>query len=118
MFPFTVGSGIQNRVKPRVLTFFEQLQGKAAKKTKIWVRIPLIPGYNDSEENLHQVAEFVKPLMSVEKVGLLPYNKAASAKYQFIGKKYGLEHLVPHSEEEMAAFVEIFSRLGMRAERR
>ncbi len=78
----------------------------------IWIRIPLIPGCNDSEENLHRVAEFVKPLMSVEKVVLLPYNKAASAKYEFIGKKYELEDLVPHSKKEMDAFVEMFSCLG------
>ena len=72
----------------------------------------MIPGCNDSEENLHRVAEFVKPLMSVEKVVLLPYNKAASAKYEFIGKKYEFEDLVPHSKKEMEAFVEIFSCLG------
>jgi len=78
----------------------------------IWIRIPLIPGCNDSEENLHRVAEFVKTLMSVEKVVLLPYNKAASAKYEFIGKKYELEDLVPHSKKEVEAFVEIFSCLG------
>jgi pyruvate formate lyase activating enzyme len=78
----------------------------------IWIRIPLIPGYNDSKENLHRIAEFVKPLMSVEKVVLLPYNKAASAKYKFIGKKHELEDLVPHSKKKMEDFVEIFSCLG------
>ena len=103
-------TGVGNELILQNLRSISQ-QGK-----RIWVRIPLIPGCNDSEGNLHRVAEFVEPLTSVEKVVLLPYNIAASAKYQFIGKKYGLEHLVPHSNEEMAAFVEIFLRLGVRAE--
>ena len=94
----------------------ENLNRISQRGKPIWVRIALIPGYNDSEENLRQIAEFVRPLKAVEKVTLLPYNPAAGAKYQFIGKNYGLEYLAPHPEERMMAFVEIFSRLGMKAE--
>ena len=94
----------------------QNLRRISQKGKPIWIRIPLISGFNDSEGNFHQVAEFVKPLRGVEKVCLLPYNQAAGAKYQFIGKKYGLEHLVPHSKEEMEAFVEIFSCLSVKVE--
>lgn len=82
----------------------------------IWVRFPLIPGYNDSEKNLQQVAEFVKPLMAVEKVSLLPYNKASGVKYQFIGDKYRLERLIPHTREKVERFVEIFTHHGLKVE--
>ncbi|MEE8374190.1 MAG: glycyl-radical enzyme activating protein [Dehalococcoidia bacterium] len=82
----------------------------------IWVRIPLIPGYTDSPENLQQIAEFVSVLDGVEKVSLLPYNTASGAKYLSIGKKYALEHLGEHPREAATAFTEIFSRLGLRAE--
>lgn len=81
----------------------------------IWVRIPLIPGYNDSEENFHRIADLLRQLKAVDKVSLLPYNTAAGAKYQFIGKNYALEHLVPHPKERAMAFVELFSCLGMKA---
>jgi len=94
----------------------ENLKRISQQGKPIWVRIPLIPGYNDCEENLRGVAEFVRPLETVEKVSLLPYNILTGAKYQFIGKKYKLEHLVPHSKERAMAFVEIFSRLGIKAE--
>ena len=93
-------------------SILQNLRSISQQGKPIWIRIPLIPGCNDSEENLHRVAEFLKPLMRVEKVVLLPYNKAASAKYEFIGKKYELEDLVPHSKKEVEAFVEIFSCLG------
>jgi pyruvate formate lyase activating enzyme len=94
----------------------QNLRQISQKGKPIWIRVPLIPGCNDSEENFHQIAEFVKPLRGAEQVSLLPYNQAAGSKYQFIGKKYGLGHLVSHSREEMVAFVEIFSRLGVRVE--
>ena len=82
----------------------------------IWVRIPLIPRYNDSEENLRRVAEFERTLETVEKVSLLPYNILTGAKYQFIGEKYTLEHLVPHSKDVEKALVKMLSRLGITAE--
>lgn len=81
----------------------------------VWVRIPLIPGCNDSEENLRRIAEFVKPLKAVEQVSLLPYNIMAGAKYQLIGRNYELAHLTRHPEKKARAFVEIFRRLGIRA---
>jgi pyruvate formate lyase activating enzyme len=94
----------------------ENLRNISQHGKPIWIRVPLIPGYNDSEENFRQIAEFVKPLKSVEKVTLLPYNEAAGAKYEFTGKEYELEHLVPHSKEKMETFLEIFSDLGVQAE--
>ncbi len=77
----------------------------------IWIRVPLIPRYNDSEENLRRVAEFVKPLTSVERITLLPYNDAASAKYEFIGEKFELMQTVPHSKEEFGSLLKKFSKL-------
>lgn len=60
---------------------------KAAKKTKIWLRIPLIPGFNDSEENLRQVAELASRIKA-EKVSLLPYHEYGKQKYSRLGGEY------------------------------
>jgi pyruvate formate lyase activating enzyme len=94
----------------------ENLKRISQQGKSIWIRIPLIPGHNDSEEDLRRIAEFIGPLKGVRKVSLLPYNPATGAKYEFIGKNYALEHLTPHSEERAEGFVKIFSRLGIRAE--
>lgn len=59
----------------------------------LWIRIPLIPGYTDSEENLSQSAEFIRELKFVQKLSLLPYNVASGANYSFIGRSYELEYL-------------------------
>ena len=48
-------------------------------------RIPVIPGVNDSEENLTQTALWVKDATNLVTVELLPYNKAAGGKYKSVG---------------------------------
>jgi len=60
---------------------------KASKKTKIWLRLPLIPGYNDSEEDMRRVAELAKRI-NAEKVSLLPYHEYGRQKYPRVGKEY------------------------------
>lgn len=82
----------------------------------VWVRIPLIPGYNDSEDNLRKVAELVAQMASVEKISLLPYNVVTGAKYQSIGEKYQLEDVVPNSKEKDKALAKMLSGLGKSVE--
>lgn len=50
-------------------------------------RIPLIPGVNDTAENITQTAAFMRDL-GVTEVELLPYNKAAGAKYKALDRSY------------------------------
>lgn len=82
----------------------------------VWVRIPLIPGYNDSEDNLRKVAELVAQMASVEKISLLPYNVVTGAKYQSIGEKYQLEDVVPNTKEKDKALAKMLSGLGKSVE--
>lgn len=51
-------------------------------------RVPVIPGVNDSEENLRQTALWVKDAPNLLHVELLPYNKAAGGKYRSVGMQY------------------------------
>lgn len=82
----------------------------------VWIRVPLIPGHNDSIENLRQVAALAGTLLHLEKIFLLPYNRAAGAKYAFLGRKYGLDPLEPHTEREKEEFVRLFRSVGLEAE--
>lgn len=52
------------------------------------IRIPLIPTVNDSEENLRRTAALIAGSQYLDKVELLPYHKAAGAKYQSAGMQY------------------------------
>ncbi|MBP3656312.1 MAG: glycyl-radical enzyme activating protein [Clostridia bacterium] len=52
------------------------------------IRVPLIPGVSDTQENLRATAEFVARHRAGAKVELLPYHKTAGAKYEMIGMRY------------------------------
>ncbi len=44
-------------------------------------RIPLIPGFNDSDENIRQTAVFLAGLRTIRSVNLLPFHRAGSNKF-------------------------------------
>lgn len=58
---------------------------KSGKKYKI--RVPLIPGITDTDENLAGI----RALTSEDEVQYLPYNKLAGAKYAQLGREFKLE---------------------------
>jgi len=61
--------------------------GKVAHKARVWLRVPVLCGYNDSEENIGRLAELGKQ-MGVEKVSLLPYHRWGESKYEQLGMQY------------------------------
>ena len=52
----------------------------------IRVRFPLIPEENDDPETLRGIADFLRPLANVERIGVLPYHKGGRAKAEGIGR--------------------------------
>lgn len=51
-------------------------------------RVPLIPGVNDSAENMEATAELLVGAKGLERVELLRYHKTAGAKYPMVGMEY------------------------------
>lgn len=56
----------------------------------ISIRIPLIPGVNDSEENLLAIGRFIAELSGIQSVHLLPYHASGRSKYARLGRHYRL----------------------------
>jgi len=71
---------------------------KTAAKVRTWLRVPLIPGYNDSEEHLRRIAEFGLET-GAEKISLLPYHVWGKAKYDRLGRRYPMEGTPLPSDE-------------------
>ncbi len=77
------------------------------------LRIPLIPGINDDDENLEEILLIAESLEKVQEIELLPYHRLGVATYALLGKKYGLDCVLPPSEEYLAerlAFIRKKSR--------
>jgi pyruvate formate lyase activating enzyme len=52
------------------------------------IRVPLVPGVTDTDENLAAIAATVRGLPGLVRVDLLPYNRAAGAKYAAAGMAF------------------------------
>lgn len=57
---------------------------------RVIVRMPLVPGCNDSEEDVAAGARFVAGLAGRPELNLLPYHDLGETKYAMIGKPYAL----------------------------
>lgn len=78
----------------------------------IVMRIPLIPGYNDSEENIKAMAEFATTI-KVVRVDIVPFHQLGSKKYERLGMTYKLAKVKPYQEDEIQAFKDTFQSYGL-----
>lgn len=65
------------------------------------VRTPVIPGINDSEEDIRAIAEFVSNAGGASAYELLPYHGFGETKYAKLDKHYRLSHLQSPSAERL-----------------
>lgn len=77
------------------------------------IRIPVIPGVNDNDENYQATADFLAGAKALQKVEFLPYHKTAGAKYGMVGKEYQ-----PDFDPEQGVHInrKIFEELGIATE--
>jgi len=80
-----------------ILENFKRIQEKSMKTI---VRIPLLPGYNDNEQNIEELCEFLKPYPFV-RVDVLPYHNYGEPKYQELGKVYKTNLFAEPTEQEL-----------------
>lgn len=71
----------------------------------ITIRTPIIPGLNDSFENLTGIAEFLCTIPEIKEYELLAYHQLGAGKYKALGREYPLKGLHPPSDEKMRELV-------------
>ncbi|MEM0245764.1 MAG: glycyl-radical enzyme activating protein [Thermoplasmata archaeon] len=80
----------------------------------MWARVPIIPGYNDSFENLEKIAKFIAelPKGSVIQVNLLPYHKLGEGKLDLLERP--LLSINTPSQERITEIKKIFESHGLK----
>ncbi len=79
----------------------------------IQVRVPLIPGLTDTEENLAGIFAFMRAA-DLSSVALLPFNPSAPAKYEWFGLQCEIVG-EPQSAEQLEAMVGLAQAAGLDA---
>lgn len=86
----------------------ENLRYLSENGADIQIRIPVIGGVNDTEEELGRIAAFLREQVMVRGVKLLPYHKLGAEKYGRLGMERREEAFYVPSGEQMCAFEKLF----------
>ena len=89
------------------------LRGLSEHGHHIIVRVPVIPGVNDDDENFRLMGAFVATLPHVDGVDLLPYHPTAVDKYARLNMPYKLADVRPPTDERMAEIAHILQNYGL-----
>lgn len=65
------------------------------------VRVPVIPTFNDTEDEIYSIARFAKSLRGVHEIHLLPYHRLGYDKYIGLGREYKMGDVEPPTKEHM-----------------
>jgi len=79
---------------------------------KVYIRIPVIPGITDTEENIKSMIKYIKSFNSIKEINLLPYHKIGSHKYHRLGMKYKMDGVEKPSKEQMNRVQRQFEKSG------
>lgn len=83
-----------------------------AGRSRIWIRIPVITGYNDSEPYVKDLALAMRD-MPVEKISLLGYHEWGRSKYTSLGREYPLDGTAALDEERLNSLRGIMESEGL-----
>lgn len=85
----------------------ENLQRISSLGLPVYVRIPLVPGCNDSPENIEATAAFVAGLPNIQKFDILPYHRLGEPKWRQLDYSYELHGVEPPNREHVYGLADI-----------
>ena len=91
----------------------ENLEKLCSNGANLIIRMPVVPGLNDSKKNLTATAELMIRL-AIAEIHLLPYHNYGENKYLMLGNDYALTDLEPVLEKNLDVQKHLFERYGIR----
>jgi pyruvate formate lyase activating enzyme len=77
------------------------------------LRIPLVPGYNDTQDNIRDIAHFVKGLKAIPEINLLPYHNLGQPKYEWLDQEYPLKDIETSNKESLTHICRMIESEGI-----
>lgn len=100
-------TGVGNRL------ILENLK-RASGFVRIWLRVPLIGGYNDGEDYFGKVIALAQEV-GAEKISLLPYHEGGKSKNEQIGRTYPFPGAQAPTVEQIARLRQLIVANGIDA---
>jgi pyruvate formate lyase activating enzyme len=88
----------------------------ASERIPLIIRMPLIPGYNDSDEVITGIARLISSIDASKEIDLLPYHNYGTGKYKMLDRHYKLEKLQRPEDLKLKRAKEIIDSFGVNCE--
>jgi len=103
-----IGTGVPNELILQNARYIAKSGGK------MQIRMPVIPNFNDSEENIIETGKFCRSLgHALTFVQLLPYHNLGVMKYQRIDDSRVVLEAAPPSDEKIHSIKNLLENLGL-----
>lgn len=73
-----------------------------------WLRYVLVPGYSDSEEDIHALGQALGKYQMIQRVEILPYHRLGVHKYEAMGEEYKLKDIKENTPEQIEKAAKLF----------
>ncbi len=80
------------------------------------IRTPVVPGFNDTAEEIKAISKFAATLPGVKEHHLLPYHRLGSDKYAGLGRNYALKEILPPPPEKMSYLLSVAEESGLKCQ--
>jgi len=80
------------------------------------IRVPVVPTFNHTKEEIRAIADFAKTLPGVKELHLLPYHRLGQDKYEGLGREYALSHIEPLGNEYMNELQKAAEQSGLQCQ--
>ncbi len=87
----------------------------AAEAKKLIIRVPVIPTFNDTPEEIAEIAKFAASLPNVDEIHLLPYHNMGRDKYEGLGREYLMGDIKSPTNEQMLSLIKVAEGYGLKA---
>ena len=83
---------------------------------EVIIRTPIVPGFNDTAQELRAISRFAASLPGVREHHLLPYHRLGQDKYDGLGRNYAFKGVEPPSKEKMEYLLSVAEESGLKCQ--
>jgi pyruvate formate lyase activating enzyme len=99
-------TGVSNQL------ILDNLTRLVASHSKVQVRVPVIPGVNDREQDWQALISLLRPL-AIQGIKLLGYHAFGTEKYARLGRPYLLSDTLSPTAERLAEISQLLQAAGL-----
>jgi len=101
-------TGVENSL------ILDNIRDLAKASTKMLIRVPIVPGFNDDQTNIEMTSRFVKSLQSADRIDILPYNRGGLEKSVRLSADFELMQTEAPNDETLEGIADTFRRHGFK----